>query len=602
MIGLAKAGARKARIEARRSPGARAGALASTVAVALGLLAGCGGGSGGAPAPVVDPSCDGPAFASTWQGIQETVLARNGCTEKLCHGGANAGGLDLSPATAYANLFDVPSAESPSTKRVLPGDKDRSWLWMKLAAKTRPGTVSIVGSPMPSNLPAISERELDLLRQWIYAGAPETGTVPGTEDLLGGCLPPVEPISIKPLDPPAPGEGVQFVLPPIEVPPGTEQEYCFATYYDVSDQVPPSMLDPSGRLFRYSEQELRQDPLSHHLVLLDSGLPAEKIHDPAFGAWTCAGGERAGETCEPTDLASCGTGGFCRSEPKVKVGCVGFGPRGSGYAIVTRQMGGAQATNAFQRLHPGVFAQIPTRGIAYWNTHAFNLSDQAHELNGRINFRFATDQRFPLQSFFDPSHVFAANAAPFTTQTVCAKYVMPRGSRLFGLTSHNHKRGKRFWAKLPDGTQIFENTVYNDPNKARFEPPLEFDSPDPAERSIEYCGLYNNGVGEDGSPDPETVTRASRMPSSDRLEIMNGCKPVACAAGRVGAACAGLGDDRACDSAPGANDGWCDACAITGGESTENEMFILIGQSFVDERFPQPPDDQPAYGGLASIP
>ena len=29
------------------------------------------------------------------------------------------------------------------------------------------------------------------------------------------------------------------------------------------------------------------------------------------------------------------------------------------------------------------------------------------------------------------------------------------------------------------------------------------------------------------------------------------------------------------------NDGVCDACPITGGESTENEMFIAIGQYFV---------------------
>jgi hypothetical protein len=588
-------------------PAAASGATSVAViaAVAAGLLlAACGGGSGGGGSAVpVDPACQGVSYSGTWDGIQKTVFARNGCTEKLCHGGAGAGGLDLSPEVAYANLFDVASTES-SLKRILPGDKDRSWLWLKLAAKTRPGSVSIVGSPMPANLAAIGEDELELVRRWIYAGAPETGTVAGTEDLLGAgaCLPTVEPVSIKPLDPPPPGEGVQFVLPPIDLPAATEQEYCFATYYDLSDQVPDSMSDPSGKLFRYDQQELRQDALSHHLVLLYSDLPIEKIHDPAFGAWSCAGGERAGETCEPLDRTSCGAEGFCRSEPQVKVGCVGFGPPGGGFAIITHQMGGAQATNAFQQLRPGVYAQIPKKGIAFWNTHAFNLSDKPHLLNGRINFHFAKDQRFPLQSFFDPSNVFLPNAAPFTTQTVCAKYTMPRGSRLFGLTSHNHKRGKRFVAKLPDGTQIFENTVYNDPNKARFEPPLEFDSPDPAQRAIEYCGTYNNGVAPDGSPDPETVTRASRMPAPDRLELMRGCKPIACVSGRIGAACNGVGDDRTCDSAPGANDGSCDACRITGGESTENEMFILIGQAYIDEKFPQPPDDQPAYGGLASLP
>ena len=52
-------------------------------------------------------------------------------------------------------------------------------------------------------------------------------------------------------------------------------------------------------------------------------------------------------------------------------------------------------------------------------------------------------------------------------------------------------------------------------------------------------------------------------------------------AGQIGAACNGIDDNETCDSAPGAGDGWCDACAITGGESTENEMFMLLGGYYV---------------------
>ena len=109
-------------------------------------------------------------------------------------------------------------------------------------------------------------------------------------------------------------------------------------------------------------------------------------------------------------------------------------------------------------------------------------------------------------------------------------------------------------------------------------------------------------MNEDGTPNVETVTRASRIPQSAR-ETIGMCSPVACVnEGAVGRACNGENDDATCDTTPGKGDGDCDACRITGGESTENEMFILIGQSFIDERFPQPPDDQPAYGGLASLP
>ena len=48
---------------------------------------------------------------------------------------------------------------------------------------------------------------------------------------------------------------------------------------------------------------------------------------------------------------------------------------------------------------------------------------------------------------------------------------------------------------------------------------------------------------------------------------------------RKGALC--YDDDRQCDSAPGANDGVCDACPLRGGVTTEDEMFILLGAFYV---------------------
>jgi hypothetical protein len=171
------------------------------------------------------------------------------------------------------------------------------------------------------------------------------------------------------------------------------------------------------------------------------------------------------------------------------------------------------------------------RGILYWNSHAFNLTDEDHPLNGRLNFTFAKDQRYPVRPIFESRYVFAANAAPYTSQTVCGEHVLPQGARLFAITSHTHKRGKLFQAWAPDGTQIYENAIYNDPVKQGFEPPLAFDAESPAERTIRYCALYENGIDADGSPNPETVTRASRVPESARRTI-GGCKPVACVAGK----------------------------------------------------------------------
>ena len=584
-------------LRARRPSTSPLLAVALLALVAGGCSGGDSGGSGDPTTPG-NPSCEaGQSFDGTFAAIQTVIFEKNGCTQDICHGSAKSGGLDLRADAAYDAIFDAPSTSSP-LKRVQPGDKSRSFLWLKLAAKTSPGSVEIVGSPMPNNLPAISENELEALRLWIYSGAPRTGTVAGTEPLLDACLPDVKPIVIKPLEPPPPGEGVQFVLPPVNLPKAHEQELCFATYYDVRDQVPAAYPDPPGTMFRFSEQELRQDPQSHHLTLSYASVGADRIHDPAFGTWTCAGGERAGEVCEPLDRTSCGSG-FCRSEPKPNVGCVGYGPQAD-YGIVSRIIGGAQAAQAYQKLQDGVFSQIPTTGIVYWNSHAFNLTDEDFVLNGRLNFVFAKDQRHAVVPILDVSNVFTPNAAPYTIETYCADHVVAQGSRVFLLTSHNHRRGKRFWATGPDGTLLYENFLYNDPVKQHFDPPLAFDSPDPAERTIRFCGTFNNGVAEDGSPDPEAVTRASRVPESARISF-GACKPVACAAGNVGAPCKGEDDDAACDSTPGAGDGLCDACRITGGESTENEMFILIGSTYIADGFPQPDPNDPVFGGPASV-
>jgi len=86
-----------------------------------------------------------------------------------------------------------------------------------------------------------------------------------------------------PLDPPPAGTGVQFVMPPWPLEAHSEHELCFATYYDITSQVPAQFRDPSGTLFRFSGNELRQDPQSHHLILNRYIGSADLMHRPAIG-------------------------------------------------------------------------------------------------------------------------------------------------------------------------------------------------------------------------------------------------------------------------------------------------------------------------------
>jgi hypothetical protein len=553
--------------------------IAELVSGTISSLDGCAT-VGPTPTPTMGSEC-GETFDSTFEAIQTVIFEGHSCNSQLCHSAAiKQGGLDLSPENAYENIFEK-QATGKAMPLIQPGDKDRSYLWLKLAASTDPSLLPpgfmIVGAPMPNGLPAISADELEALRLWIYGGAPETGTVPGTDALLNACLPTPEPILIKPLDPPAEGKGIQLTMPEWPLEAQSEHEICFASYYDVTDQVPEEYRDPSGTMFRFSEMELRQDPQSHHLILNRYVGPASDINDPSFGEWTCAGGERAGETCEPTDLSSCGSG-LCRSEIKQSFACIGFGPS-TGGPLGRYSIGGAQAAQSHNKYHEGVFAQIPMKGILYWNSHAFNLTNQDTTMHGWLNYYFADDQQYPVRGIFDATRIFAANAAPFTKQTVCNDHVLPQGARLFNLSSHTHKHGQHFTITMPDGSMIYENFIYNDPADLTFDPPIAFDSPDPAQRTLHYCSLYNNGLRDDGSYDVDLVTRRSRVPTSAQNTI-GLCNPIACVSGKVGAPCNGVGDDRVCDSSEGANDGFCDACNITGGESTQNEMFILIGSYF----------------------
>ncbi len=440
---------------------------------------------------------------------------------------------------------------------------------------------------MPVGSDPLSENDLNLVRWWIYGGAPETGVVLDAAEYVPGCLPDPEPLQIKPLPVPAPGEGIQLEMPAFRLRAGLEVERCFASYFNVCDQIPDELKEFNEDLgvdvFAFDSRELRMDPGSHHLILNYSVVSADNLGDPSYGGFTCSVGANEGETCDPRDLDSCDEGD-CVSKFRDGFTCGGYGPTVPGVRRSNFSIGGAQRAQDFREYPLGVFDQIPCEGVLLWNPHAFNLTTAEQVTHARLNYYFADPENmlYDNRGGLVPGSIFIANNPPFTKETYCADFTIPRGGRVYELTSHTHKHGEYFWIEHPDGTLLFENFLYNDPNIERFDPPLEFDSTDRAERTLKYCATYNNGVNEDGSPNVEVVTRASRVPESARVPGSFGtCTPVACVNdGMIGEACSGEDDDATCDSSPRAGDGNCDACHITGGESTENEMFLLIPSYF----------------------
>jgi hypothetical protein len=636
--------------------------------------------SGDAPDPLSACPCE--KFDSTWEAIQTVIFQRDGCTDTICHGSdegaANSGHLKLTTDVAFDQLVKHPSDLVPTMNRVEPGSPTNdSFLYRKLAAKTK-GLADVPGTPMPQNLPAISADELEALRLWIQFSAQKDGVVTGTEQLLNSCLPAAKPPHLDPPAPPAAGTGVQYYAPKWNLKPHSEDEVCYATYSDLTNQVPDEYKTPCPDIwggptqtcYFFNKNELTQEPNSHHSIIhiyrgkfigndssfdnfcqrdqspdadglprrCDPGNPgvaAPAGNDCGAGS-TCVagfnfhcGGVATGAPCDPRDpSAACGTD-TCTGVVKSSLACLTYGPpdftdvnsaQGGGSANAP-SVGGSQQPFARNVYPGGVYGIYPLKGVWVWNSHAFNLTDDPTYNQQWYNVYFAPpdDRQYFIRTIFDSTDIFVENIPSFQETEYCRSITFGVGTRLFELSSHTHKRG-RMWREWGPGMAphcrsttadpslctsettppLFTTTQYNDPTQFKYDTPLALDDPDPAQRTFKFCSMYDNGY-----TDPSTVKRNSTSPISPSFGLLNPfggpcyappIRPdghVACVDGpKKGQDC--HGDDSACD-APGytAPLGTCDACPLTGGVTTEDEMFIGLGSFYCD---PSAPGNMCTYG------
>ena len=87
------------------------------------------------------------------------------CTQ--CHVGSQAPvGLRLDSTTeTYNNLVNISAIGNNAFKRVLPNDPDNSYLMLKILGDP------VAGQRMPLGMAALSEQNIDLIRNWIIEGA-----------------------------------------------------------------------------------------------------------------------------------------------------------------------------------------------------------------------------------------------------------------------------------------------------------------------------------------------------------------------------------------------------------------------------------------------
>lgn len=545
--------------------------------------------------------------ASTYDAIQATVFEAKGCTASTCHGDAMFGGLDLRAGASFDALVRQPSAIEPSLVRVLPGDQAMSLLYRKLDAATEGSDLGNLGQPMPIGEDPLDEDQLEAIRLWIRAGAPSDSIVGGTLELLGcdGTFDP-DPNKIDPLPPPAPDEGVQFYAGGWAIDAEAEDEVCFASYYDFTDQVPAEYqvdCDEFGegrKCFAFRRNELAQDGQSHHSII-NVYTPESDPNGGDWGPWACLGGDKAGQSCEPGAADACGPRSQCTTPAVTSVGCVGypFAPSdfglGGGFGGSTGtqvQLSGAQESTAIDLPPAGVYSVLPLQGFVSWNSHGFNLTQKGTTIEQWVNLSFAPESErvWVRRQIFEARHIFAMTpVVPFEKREVCMTWTLPQYSQLMSLSSHMHVRGERFRIWLPPnepclGTRDclppqsptdYESLLYDDPLYVYYDPPADYSSEAEADRTFKACAVYDNGA-----DNPLQVKRESTKPNTPACGFpLAGCgcatdERVCLGGDNQGESCDG--DDTVCGEG-----GECDACPLLGGVTTDDEMFIPLGSYYV---------------------
>lgn len=111
-----------------------------------------------------------PADSVTLSADVQPILTAN-CALSGCHAGSQpAANQNLSSGLTFSNTVNVPAQQVPALRRVRPFLPDSSYLVQKIQGTQ--ATVGGSGGRMPLGGAPLSSAEIQTIRAWIAAGAP----------------------------------------------------------------------------------------------------------------------------------------------------------------------------------------------------------------------------------------------------------------------------------------------------------------------------------------------------------------------------------------------------------------------------------------------
>lgn len=159
-------------------------------------------------------------------------ILQTNCAGSSCHSGLTPTfNVTLSESALYTALVNAtpvnPAAAAKGDKLITPGYADRSFLLRKIAHGLNENNIHLaLNKPSEGNdMPLLTKPEIELFRQWILRGAPQTGNVVDTALITKYYSGKGKDDTYASHAPPAAGTGFQIYVGKILVPPATEDYY-----------------------------------------------------------------------------------------------------------------------------------------------------------------------------------------------------------------------------------------------------------------------------------------------------------------------------------------------------------------------------------------
>jgi len=411
--------------------------------------------------------------------IQEKILNRS-CALSGCHSTSEDWAyaehkLVLSEGNAYANLVNRDpantNAKAAGLKRVMPSDPAKSLLFMKLNCDP---TLSPngYGGQMPLGRDPISAGQLEYLRKWIEAGAPEEGMILADVGLLEDNVTMCIEKEFTPLEAPPSGRGYQLAIAPFTIKPNFEREIFVYKEVGNTEDVYINKI------------EMRMRKNSHHFLVntFDAKMPKKLLPNiDAIRDLRAGDGTYVGETVSQMEYQLFA---IASQTPEMNYEF----PEG-----VALKMPANQKMDV--NLHYVNKGSSPIEGECYINILKVDPANVAHEAKA---------------IFFDTEAIYLA---PKQKTVVVKDFSFAEPAKIFMLTSHTHKLGEYFDIQIKGGTRngevVYSSNSWHHPLIKSYQTPIELN----AGEGLRMIVTYNN-----------TTDRAVRfgLKSDDEMAIIFG--------------------------------------------------------------------------------